>query len=140
MACLESYFIDIQYPLDQCEMLKKFPQFCTNPDPKRRHEYGSMDDEQIVALCRHIKFSVGKFQDTRQEVIETNFEKWLTINSGVLICLRWQNKNGHCVRLSKIISAEKYEVMNPSLGSAVWSEVTFKELVDWGFGLIVIGK
>jgi len=139
LACLESFFLDIESTLNQCEILKKFPQFCTNPDINKRHEFGAMSEDQMVGFCRHLNFKVGYFRDFNQLNVEASFRNWLLPNKCVLICLLWKGQTNHCVRLSRIISDGKYEVMNPSLGVAEWSEVTFDELVDWDFRFLLIG-
>jgi hypothetical protein len=139
-ACLESYFVDINYRLDQCQILKKYPQYCTNPDPAKVHEFGSMSVGQIIEFCRHLNFKVGDCCDFRQEVAEPDFKKWLEPEKSVLICSYWNGKSSHCVRLSEVKSPGVYKVMNPSFGSAEWSEVTFDELVEWQFRFLLIGK
>jgi len=138
LACLESFFLDIERPLDQCEMLKKYPQFLTDPDPNRRHEYGAASDVQIVGLCSHLGYKVGLFQDFRQGNIEKEFQDALDKKAGVLIMALWDRKDAHCVRLSKIKVPGVYEVMSPSLQKADLLEVTFPQLISWNFRFIIV--
>ena len=140
LACLESFFSDVGYQLDQCEMLKNYPQFLANPDPNRFHEYGATNDAQIVGLCLHVGFKAGLFQDFRQVEVEQSFADALKNNAGVLILSFWQKQTHHCVRLSKIKAAGIYEVMCPALQDAKLLDVTFPDLVSWGFRFIIVSK
>jgi hypothetical protein len=134
LACLESYFSDIGRALDQCEILKKYPQYVTNPDASKFNEFGATSDTQLVDLCRHLGFMADRYEDFRQDVVDEWFDRWLTNKFCVLLYL-----GGHCVRLSQIISAGKYEVMNPKLGTVDLEEVTFNALVERNFSFIAIG-
>jgi hypothetical protein len=138
LACLESYFSDINRPLSQCEMLKNHRQFVESPDPSRRHEYGALDDARIVGLCTHLGFKAGLYQDFRQQEVESAFSDALGSNAGVLISAFWQKQTNHCVRLSKIKNPGVYEVMCPMFPGAQFIDVTFPDLVSWGFRFIVI--
>jgi len=92
LACLESYFSDIGRPLDQCEILKKYPQYVTNSDPSKFNEFGATSDTQLVDLCRHLAFVADRYEDLRQDVVDDWFDRWLARKFCVLPY--W---HGHCV-------------------------------------------
>ena len=140
LACLESFFSDVGHQLDQCGMLKNHPQFLTNSDPNKVHEYGATNDSQIVALCRHIGFKADWFKDFRQVEVESAFTDALQKKAGVLILSFWKNQWNHCVRLSQIKVPGAYEVMCPALQQATLEDVTFADLVSWGFRFIIVSK
>jgi len=138
LACLESYFADAQRPLSQAEMLKNHRLFLESPDPSKRHEYGALDDARIMCLCTHLGYTAGLYQDFRQQEVKKMFSDALSKNYGVLILALWQKQTNHCVRLSKIKSPGLYEVMCPLFDDAKLVDVTFPDLVSWGFRFIII--
>jgi hypothetical protein len=138
LACVESWFSDIAHPLDQRQILKRYPQYLTNPDPAKRHEYGATNEEQIVALCRDEGFTANYYKDFRHQIVEKLFADTLATNGCVLFCALWMKRTNHCVRLTGITAPGKYEVMNPSYGNAALSPVTFDELVEWGFRFVLV--
>ena len=139
LACLESYFSDINQPHSQCEMLKNHYRLLENPDPERRHEYGAATDAQIIGLCTHLGFVAGLYQDFRQPEVEKAFTGALATNAGVLIPAFWKRTTHHCVRLTQVKSPGLYEVMCPLFHhDAQFEDVTFPNLVSWGFRFIII--
>jgi hypothetical protein len=138
LACLESFFADISRPLPQAEMLKSCRRFLESPDPGKIHEYGALDDPRIIGLCTHLGFKAGLYQDFRQAEVEKAFADALAKNYGVLILAFWQKQTHHCVRLSQIKTPGLYEVMCPAFQQADFVEVTFPNLVSWGFRFITI--
>lgn len=119
-------------------MLKRYSWLLINPDPNKGHEYGAASDVQIVDLCSHLGYKVGKFQDFRQRNVEKAFQDALDNGAGVLIMALWEKKDAHCVRLSKIKVPGVYEVISPSLGSAIPLEITFPQLISWNFKFIIV--
>lgn len=139
LACLESYFADIQKPRSQAEMLKQHFHILRNPaDPRR--DYGAASDAQIIGICTDLGFQAGLYMDFRQNEVETAFDDALKKKKGVLIMANWANQSQHCVRLSAIKSPGLYEVMCPMFGSqkSMMIDVTFPDLVQWGFRFLII--
>lgn len=139
LACLESYFEDIQKPKTQCEILKDCFAVIKNPTDERK-DYGAISDVQVVALAAFLGFQAGLFMDFRQNHVEPVFIDALKNNKGVLISANWNGQSQHCVRLSGVKANGIYEVMCPMFGSqkSTLLDVTFVELVQWGFRYVLI--
>jgi len=138
LACLESYFADVQKPLSQADMLKQHYQVLQIHDPKHRHEYGAADDGKIIGLCTALGFSAGLYMDFRQQEVERAFQDALGKKSAVLILCFWGNQDHHCVRLSEVKMPGVYEVMCPGFPTSGLVNVTFPSLVSWGFRFLII--
>jgi hypothetical protein len=138
LACLESYFTDIQKPLSQADMLKQHYGILQIPDPQHRHEYGSADDGKIIGICTALGFSPGLYMDFRQAEVEKAFSDALTKKHGVMIMAFWNNQTNHCVRLAAIKLPGLYEVMCPVFPKSQLLDVTFPQLVSWAFRFLIV--
>jgi hypothetical protein len=138
LACLESFFIDAGKPMTQAEMLQQCYQILEIHDPQHRHEYGAADDGKIIGLCTSRGFSAGLYMDFRQPEVEKAFGDALQKKNGVLILSFWDNQTHHCVRLSDVKMPGVYEVMCPGFPKSSLLNVTFPQLVSWGFRFMVI--
>jgi hypothetical protein len=140
LACLESFFNDAREPFSQTEMLQKYYPILRIADDKHKHEYGAINDEQIIALCKTRGISVTPQDVSSQLKVDYIFSEALDSKCGILIFAFWNKQNYHCVRVTDVKSSGLYEVMCSYFypPSATLLDVTFADLSSWSFRALIL--
>jgi len=138
-ACLESYFADTQVDMDQCRILRDYPQFCLNP--KKIEQFGVMSELQLICFTRLFQVVTTPFMHLDQQSF-ISILKALTINDTVFVMSLWKKETYHCVRFSQIIDEANglYEFMCPAFGGASMETVSFNDLMQGGFRVFLLKK
>jgi hypothetical protein len=136
LACLESFFKDVDSSHDQCSMLRDYSSILHVAE--KHDEYGTVvGDDRLRALVDKLGFYCAPRLYANQVDLD-GFWSSLKSNEAVLIMARWKKESDHCVRFSRITEKGEYEVMNPAFLHPKFENVTYQELVDWNFRIFYV--
>jgi hypothetical protein len=138
-ACLESYFADIAIDIDQCKILRDFPQYCVNP--QKIEHFGIMSELQLICFAKLHQIDTTPFMFLDQPAF-TALMKGLTPNDAVFVQTFWRAQTHHCVRFSRIVDEANglFEFMCPGFGGASMDTVGFNDLMQWGFRTFLLKR